>query len=80
MTYSRADLERAERYVEAAESRIARQRRTIDRDQATGRLSTDGLVLLGLFEATLEQMRAHQAEVAEQLRQQAMGEERPKEP
>jgi tetratricopeptide (TPR) repeat protein len=46
MTYSRADLERAERYVEAAESRIARQRRTIDRDQATGRLSTDGLGLI----------------------------------
>jgi hypothetical protein len=75
MTYSRANLERAERYVEAAESRIARQRRTIDRDQATGRPLTDGLVLLGFFEAT----RAHQSEVAEQLRQR-MGEERVKEP
>jgi hypothetical protein len=38
--------------IEERLKELSRQRRTIDRDQATGRLSTDGLVLLGLFEAT----------------------------
>jgi hypothetical protein len=67
VTYSRFDLERADRYIAAAESRIARQRRTIDRDQATGRRVTDDLILLGFFEATLEQMIVHRVAIAEQL-------------
>jgi hypothetical protein len=64
----RGDLARADQYIAAAESRIARHRRTVAREQATGRPPRDSLVLLGFFEATLEQMIAHRAEIIEQLR------------
>ena len=67
-----SDLARADRYIAAAEARIARHRRTVDREQATGRSPRDSLVLLGFFEATLEQMIAHRAEITEQLREEAI--------
>ena len=67
--YSRADLERADRYIAAAESRMERQRRMVDEYKARGWPLEEGLTLLGLFEDTLQQLVAHRAEVAKQLEQ-----------